>query len=586
MTNSQAGNDPNRLSLSSAKLFIDLLSNTNSRAGYVCFATSTTPTSPLYRIDTSKDVLKNGIDTAIYGGNTNTGLALKKACEFFEDSPSDNEKLVILLGDGDAQDKAQAEEAVEELKEKGVRIFTIGLGREIDKDKEFYEKSASETGAFFSEAQSANDLAGIFSSIYTNLVNGGHRGNVGRVVDNSIYVPIDGGASGVNVIFSSINNNPIEIIAVRDPGTGERFFPESLFKDSNYAILLLDEPNAGNWEFSVLGDDINAIRADLLTFYIVPQEINFIDDDKTIKTIEIRPGRTLDSADIADITSPLKEGADFAGWYSDESLTDLVDFSLPVWSDMNLYSKWTAKVYTVTFATYDDNLLTQEFAHGETIEFPKVSRGDYRLIGWHSGDANYTLVQDSVQALSGDMSFYAEWEYLAVDISLVLVLLALTAVVVLFSIAVFPRIIPISIIHNKWITSFFAVINNLLICLTVFVFFDSFASIRIFDQALVDDFFGIPFSAYFMIACVALPAAYNICAAYIAPYFTNDGYVKFFVGAIVLTVVVAAGSLVFTFDLVAIAVMAITSAAVYFLNFFVSALATSSNAYPNYRLGG
>jgi len=63
-------NDTNRLAISAAKMFIDLLQNSNSRVGYACFADSAIPTRPLQKISENAESLKTGIGSAVYSGNT------------------------------------------------------------------------------------------------------------------------------------------------------------------------------------------------------------------------------------------------------------------------------------------------------------------------------------------------------------------------------------------------------------------------------------------------------------------------------------------------------------------------------------
>ena len=608
---SMKNNDPNKLALSAAKLFIDLLSDSNSRAGYVFFADSAIPTRTLQKIYGNEDSLKTGIGSATYAGNTRMNLGLNKAYEFFETSPSDNGRLVILLSDGEPTvPKEVVDSEVEKFKLAGIPIYTIGLTKEAD--NEYMKKIADNTGAFYEHAQTANDLAGIFGKIYINLMNGDFINKGNYNLNNPVPVTIDAGKAEAYVILSS-DNSPINIFAIKKPN-GD-FYSEKIFEYDNCAIIKIDEPDDGWWYISINGTANDSIKLDLLTVHMVSREINFIENGKIIKSLEIKNGKSLDSIDISDIKNPSKDDANLMGWYEDLEFNSLFDFSSPVYSNINLYAKWTPKVYTATFFMYDGNIITKEFNHGEIVEFPKIpNRRSYKFLNWYIGEkhpqssesvmemnSDELLVQGEVKAMSDNLHFYADWEYIKINLFLLiifLILFCLTMAVIIFSLFYFPKIInekakiKINLIrNNERFTSGFAVIDNIFICLSVFLFFKSIASARIFDYSSINNFFKITFNLYFMICCCAVPALYNFYAAYIAPR-KNSGkdrikeYKNQFGISIILTIIFTFGVLFFTRSPINILIIFLINTIVFFGNFFISARAASKIAYKNYRRGG
>ncbi len=101
---------------------------------------------------------------------------------------------------------------------------------------------------------------------------------------------------------------------------------------------------------------------------------------------------------------PTKIGYTFAGWYSDEALTQAYTFDKMPAEDITLYAKWTINQYTIIFKDYDGTELKKEtLDYGAAIVAPadptRAPSFDtiYRFNGWNpevaatvTGDATYT----------------------------------------------------------------------------------------------------------------------------------------------------------------------------------------------------
>ena len=90
-------------------------------------------------------------------------------------------------------------------------------------------------------------------------------------------------------------------------------------------------------------------------------------------------------------TTPTRTGYDFAGWYSDEALTQRVTGSVTVEADTTLYAKWEAKNinYTIVYMLekYDNTINTTSFVYDSSLT--------------RSGKVGDTVAATSAPALSG-----------------------------------------------------------------------------------------------------------------------------------------------------------------------------------------
>lgn len=86
---------------------------------------------------------------------------------------------------------------------------------------------------------------------------------------------------------------------------------------------------------------------------------------------------------------PVKEGHEFTGWYSDTSLQEPFDFSVPVKTDLTLYAGWKANTYTVTFdpnGGVPEGLQTVTVLYGERVPSSEIvapTMEGYDFKGWY-----------------------------------------------------------------------------------------------------------------------------------------------------------------------------------------------------------
>jgi len=116
------------------------------------------------------------------------------------------------------------------------------------------------------------------------------------------------------------------------------------------------------------------------------------------------PEQTVNLGDlVAEPTAPTRDGYVFAGWFTDEDLSEKWVFSAPVASDMTLFAKWTA-VYQVTFVDFDGNVIDEQAVFdGEAATAPTPPERDgYEFTGW----------SESFDAVVGDLVVTALYEKL------------------------------------------------------------------------------------------------------------------------------------------------------------------------------
>ncbi len=109
---------------------------------------------------------------------------------------------------------------------------------------------------------------------------------------------------------------------------------------------------------------------------------------------------------------PLKSGYVFDGWYSDNSLTTVFDFSETITSDVTLYAKWSPVVinHIVTFESNDgSSVLPQTVSSGGNASRPADPvKGGFTFEGWYS-DRLLTTAFDFSDEITSDITLYAKW---------------------------------------------------------------------------------------------------------------------------------------------------------------------------------
>ncbi len=133
--------------------------------GVVIFGTFAYTASPLSYDLESLSFLLDMTTVGVAGESTAIGDAIVQSLLTLSFGEAKS-KVIILLTDGyHNAGRYSPKEAVEKAKEKGVKIYTIGIGKKSDYDVAMLSKIASQSGGVSYSASSSEELSKIYSQI-------------------------------------------------------------------------------------------------------------------------------------------------------------------------------------------------------------------------------------------------------------------------------------------------------------------------------------------------------------------------------------------------------------------------------------
>lgn len=117
-------------------------------------------------------------------------------------------------------------------------------------------------------------------------------------------------------------------------------------------------------------------------------------------------GKTVDKP-----ADPTKEGAIFAGWYTDATFATGFDFTKPITATTTIYAKWTPEPtkYTVTFKDGDTETLVRVVENEKVTKPADPTKTGYDFLGWYK---EKELKNEFVftTPITADTTLYAKWE--------------------------------------------------------------------------------------------------------------------------------------------------------------------------------
>jgi len=133
--------------------------------GVVVFGTFAYTASPLTYDLNALGMLIDMTSVGLAGESTAIGDAVTQSIRTLSFGEAKN-KAIILLTDGyHNAGRSSPKEAVKEAKEKGIKLYTIGIGKKSDYDAALLETMAKETGGKSYAADSAETLQKVFKEI-------------------------------------------------------------------------------------------------------------------------------------------------------------------------------------------------------------------------------------------------------------------------------------------------------------------------------------------------------------------------------------------------------------------------------------
>ena len=178
---SMAKNDPDKLRVPAAKLFMSLLGDSD-RIGLISFSDNGYPVLHLTGPgpDTNARILSSADKVSSKGVYTNLHAAVEKGLAMLaKEGKAGQEPMLVLMSDGKmdvgntdedwALTQKLQEDLVAKAKERGVKVYTIAFTEASDVD--LMRDVATETGGLFKLARNDQDLHDVFSAIFESAKN-------------------------------------------------------------------------------------------------------------------------------------------------------------------------------------------------------------------------------------------------------------------------------------------------------------------------------------------------------------------------------------------------------------------------------
>lgn len=238
----------------------------DSKIGFAAYNTKVCASQGL--LDNSgRDAVAEAAKNTVYEGYSNAGAGLAEAVSFF--SEEDKEKYIIMFSDGeiDMPDKEQAEEArsayveaANQAKEKGIKIYIIAIGNELESKMHIFDGAELTGGAVYWENQSSS-LSGLLEKIAAEQL-GIPRQKLG-VTDaggGNVHAKLPPNASRIKIIV--ISDEPLSDVKADYSAQEGR-----VITGANYAAADMVRPDSQYADIHFQTKDIAGVQAYLLVEY-------------------------------------------------------------------------------------------------------------------------------------------------------------------------------------------------------------------------------------------------------------------------------------------------------------------------------
>lgn len=282
--------DPERVSIDAAKLFIDMMETSGSRAGLVPFSDELGEVLEITEIESAsdKEAVKAHIDELAYtNGDTDIGMAVKEGFRLLSESSNNgNQKALLFFTDGnidlgtkrirtDEDSLQDVRDAVAAAKEENMPIYTIGLNANGNVDKQLLADMATQTGGRSYIVDSADDLPTIFNEIFADFINSNivQLGEYETDGVNFTEIPLNipnGSVMEANIIMLTTKN--LTAIEMVDPDgqtltvDGQKLI---LSQSNHYNMVKMVMPKAGDWTLKIKSSEACKVHVNLIFNYKV-----------------------------------------------------------------------------------------------------------------------------------------------------------------------------------------------------------------------------------------------------------------------------------------------------------------------------
>lgn len=284
--------DPEFIRIEAMKLFIDMCRGKGDKIGIDAYGSTIVKEIPLKKIesDNDREMLKSDVGNIPDSTSTDIGLGLMKGIENLEIGMDKNGiPIIILLSDGKndparSLDKSNEDilKAVNISKEKGYKIYTIGLNADGSVDEKLLKDIANETGGKSFIINSSKELPMIFSMIFAEssqlkIIPSGSVSCNGDFQRVNIEIP-NSNITEANISVTSKNGT--QLIIEDTNGQSIDLKSEGIYYSSSnkYSLLKIKNPVKGSLILGVKGAIGDTAELNLIYNYDVKLKVNFNPD--------------------------------------------------------------------------------------------------------------------------------------------------------------------------------------------------------------------------------------------------------------------------------------------------------------------
>ncbi|QYZ65323.1 MAG: hypothetical protein OI74_04615 [Gammaproteobacteria bacterium (ex Lamellibrachia satsuma)] len=266
ISGSMKKNDPENLRRPALRLLVGLLP-TETRAGVWTFGQYVNMQIPLGQVDAAwkRKARNESKKIGSPGQRTNIEMALKRASEDWEGSPTLYRRSLILLTDGmvdvsrnKAKNKASRKQILNKilprLKKMGVAVNTIALSENAD--HELMRKLAEATGGWYEQVNDANQLQRVFLRIFEKV----GKPDAVPLKDNQFTID-DSITEATVLVFHKPGAKPTQLIPPGGKPIDAESAPDSIswHRDEGYDMLTISDPKSGEWRIRAEVDPDNRV---------------------------------------------------------------------------------------------------------------------------------------------------------------------------------------------------------------------------------------------------------------------------------------------------------------------------------------
>lgn len=268
--------DSDRIAIEAAKLFIDMMETSGSKVALVPFSDKVGKIVSMTEINSQSDKadIKTYINTLVYDGDTDIGLALKQVYDILnQNKNTQNQQVILFFTDGkidlsdnlertEEQSMSDSLEVADLVGQENIPIYAIGLNSNGNVDQELITELTNKTNGKKYIVDSAEELPEIFNEIFANFISSNIISLGDFKIDNVNFTEIpftipNNSVLEANLIILSDDTAVEEIQLINSRNEDVTFNTNYVVIESSqrYTLLKLFMPDIGDWKLRVRGEE-------------------------------------------------------------------------------------------------------------------------------------------------------------------------------------------------------------------------------------------------------------------------------------------------------------------------------------------